>query len=259
MWGHMPLMPPAMLCSLPPSWAKAACSHQQSCNTAGQEPWAERGPELPSRFTSGGFLFPARTSSSPLLRSCRPLPPLSPSLPPCLAPIPQPDSTAAPELCRSTFCPSSPALHRREGPLPSQLHGGTSATPLPSPPTMEVTAGEVREPRLLHGAACSALPAHLPVALCLPAAHSPPLSAGPGCLLFSFALQRRGRAMSSDLGFHLPMAMPPTPEDPRVGAVTVPPFVVCPPHPLWQGLRLPEQPPLPCAAGPPCGHRQREG
>lgn len=65
----MPLMPPAMLCSLPPSWANTACSHQKFCNTAGQEPWAEGGPELPT--------------GSPLEASCfQPGPPPLPSFVP---------------------------------------------------------------------------------------------------------------------------------------------------------------------------------
>lgn len=46
------------------------------------------GQDPPGTFISGGFWPPARTSSSPLLRSCQPLPPSSPSLPPCLAPVP---------------------------------------------------------------------------------------------------------------------------------------------------------------------------
>lgn len=61
----------------------------------------------------------------------------------------------------------------------------------------------------------------------LPAPH--PSSAGPGCLLFSFALQRRGSTMTGDLGSRPPPAMPPAPGDPRVGAVTALPSVVSPP------------------------------
>lgn len=84
--------------------------------------------------------------------------------PPCLAPVPlHGDSAAAPKSCRSTSCPSAPALHHREGPLPSQLHGGTSAAPLPSPPATEVTAGEVGKAGLLRGAAHGALPAACPL------------------------------------------------------------------------------------------------
>lgn len=37
------------------------------------------------------------------------------------------------------------------------------------------------------------------------------------------------------------------------------PFLFFPPLLPVQGLRLPEQPALPGATGPPCGHRQREG
>lgn len=47
-----------------------------------------------------------------------------------------------------------------------------------------MTAGEVREPRLLRGAVCGALPARLPAARCPPAARSPP----PRLALAAFSL-----------------------------------------------------------------------
>ncbi|NWH40519.1 KIF1A protein, partial [Chloropsis hardwickii] len=52
---------------------------------------------------------------------------------------------------------------------------------------------------------------------------------GPGCLLFSFALQRCGRALSSDLGSRPLPATPAVPGDSRVGAVTALPLLCVPP------------------------------
>lgn len=245
---------PATLCSCTPSWAKATCSHQRSCDTLGRA--GARTPipqQVHLRRLQDLLLSPPSLplASTTLVTLPSPLP--------CPCPPPHGDSAAVPpESCCSTSCPSPPALHSREGPLPSQLHGGTSAAP-PSPPLPTRHGGDSR--RGMRGApVCFVV---LPAARCPPAARSLPLSAGPGCLLFSFALQRRGRAVSGDLGSRPPPAVPPVPEDLRVGAVTAPPpsvlCVLSPPPPLRQGLRLPEQPPLPCAPGPPRGHRQREG
>lgn len=183
---------------------------------------------------------------------CRPSYPLS-----CPCP-PRGDSAAAPQSCCSTSCPSSPALYQRRSSCPtaSRWH---QRSPLPSclprRRRSERSAGLLC-PVVLSLACATLLPTLLPVARCLPAAPAP--SPGPGCLLFSFALQLCGRALSSDLGSRPLPATPAVPGHSRVGAVTAVPPVVCPPL-LWQGFCLPEQPPVPRAPGAPRGHRQREG
>lgn len=173
---------------------------------------------------SGGSGAPGRTFSS--------LPSLAPSLshPGLASPAPR-CLRSTPELSHSTSCPRPPARHCHDGPPPGLLRHRRSPIPIPSPG---------RAPARSGGDGRRGEPAPCP-ALALAAPHG-------------FALQRR-RGLSGDLGPGRRRPPPPAPGDARAGAVTALP-VSLPPR---QGLRVPQQPAVPRAPGPPRGHRQREG
>lgn len=172
---------------------------------------------------SGGSGAPGRTFSSlPSLAPFLSHPGLASPAPRCLR--------STPELSHSTSCPRPPARHCHDGPPPGLLRHRRSPIPIPSPG---------RAPARSGGDGRRGAPAPCP-ALALAAPHG-------------FALQRR-RGLSGDLGPGR-RRPPPAPGDARAGAVTALP-VSLPPR---QGLRVPQQPAVPRAPGPPRGHRQREG
>lgn len=176
--AHNPCCQPRRAASLP------ARQRPPAANSDPAAPEAELGPEHCWQVQLWRLLFSSQDLLFPTLLLAFTSVFTLPSHP-CLAPVLLTMTLQPPpESCCSISCPSPPALHRRERPLPSQLHGGTNAAPLPSLPSTEVTAGEVRKPCLLRVLPV-ALPTRLPVARCPPAACPRP-SAGPGCLLLKF-------------------------------------------------------------------------